>query len=81
MNHIFITLSPGHVLDGVSFTFDDKVQPAQEAVNNLVDVFLGDFSPCPLHRHLQLAERGERVRPLAVFVRFDHPLFRMLYRS
>ena len=77
MNHIFITLSPGHVLDGASFSFGDEVQPAQEAVDGLVDVFLWDFSPCPLHRRLQLAERGERVRLPA----FDHPLFLALYLS
>ena len=59
-NQIFIALSPGHVLDVASFSFGDEVQPAQEAVDGLVDVFLWDFSPCPLRR-LQLAERGERV--------------------
>ena len=40
MNHIFITLSPGNVLDGASFSFGDEVQPAQEAVDGLVYVFL-----------------------------------------
>ena len=77
MNHIFITLSPGHVQDGVSFSFGDEFQPAQEAVDGLVDVFLWVFSPCPLHRRLQLAERGERVRPPIV----DLTFFRALYLS
>ena len=80
MNHIFITLSPGHVLDGASFSFGDEVQSAQEAVDVLVDVFLWDFSPCPLHHRLQLAERGEGDESTE-FVRFDHPLFRALYLS
>ena len=73
----FYYTSTGLVLDGASFSFRDEVQQAQEAVDGLADVFLRDFSPCPLHRRLQLAERGERVRPPA----FDHPLFRALYLS
>ena len=38
MNYIFIILSPGHVLDGASFSIGDEDQPAQEAVDGLVDV-------------------------------------------
>ena len=78
----FESISPGHVLDGASFSYGEEVQPAQEAVDGLglVDVFSWDFSTCPLHRRIQLVERGEGNEGIE-FVRFDHPLFRALYLS
>ena len=68
MNQIFITLSPGYVLDGASFSFGDGVQPAQEAVDGIVDVILWDFSPCP-----PPARRARRTRPSSRGIRAFQP--------